>query len=79
MNCPQVHRRAGAHRHPSPQGREGRHHHRRIGADFRVKGRPLNHSTLAGIGEALLEQIVNATGPTCPRHGGRASRKGASR
>jgi hypothetical protein len=51
-----------------------------IGASFVLRGKPLDHSTLAGIGEALLEQVVNAVGPACPRHGGpRRARKEASR
>jgi len=57
---------------------EGRDAHI-IGADFRMKGRKLDYASQAGIGEALLEQIVNAVGPTCSRHGGRRARKGAAR
>jgi len=46
------------------------------GAHFKLNGKPLDHSTQAGIGEALLEQVVNATGPACSRHGGPRKRRG---
>jgi hypothetical protein len=42
-----------------------------LGGEVRPQGgRPLSHSTQAGIGEALLEQITKA-GALCRQHGGR--------